>query len=47
MNTARQQIAKASQALALLIPWALLAMAINAVAVWILFELMQMRGMVM
>jgi len=46
-NTARQQIGQASRAVALLAPWALLAIAIYAAAIWILFQPMQMRGMVM
>jgi hypothetical protein len=46
-NTARQQIGKVSQAVVLLLPWAVLAIGIYAAAIWILFQPMQMRGMVM
>jgi cytochrome c oxidase assembly factor CtaG len=46
-NTARSQLNISGQAFRLLIPWALLAMGIYAVSVWILLQPMQMRGMVM
>jgi ferredoxin len=46
-NTARQQAAKLKEAVGLVVPWAALAIGIYAVAVWILLQPMQMRGMVM
>lgn len=46
-NTARRSTVKDGKAVALLLPWGALAIAIYAAAVWILFQPMQMRGMVM
>jgi len=46
-RTARRRTAEISGALGLVIPWAALAIAIYAASVWILFQPMQMRGMVM
>jgi cytochrome c oxidase assembly factor CtaG len=44
---ARQRTIGATHPLGLLIPWALLAVSLYAAGLWILFEPMQMRGMVM
>ena len=46
-RTARRQTAKIGRALGLVTPWAVLAIGIYAASVWILFQPMQMRGMVM
>lgn len=46
-RTARRQASGMSRALGLVSPWAVLAIAIYAACVWILFQPMQMRGMVM
>jgi len=46
-NTARRQIGKPGPAFGMLVPWAILAIGIYATAIWILFQPMQMRGMVM
>jgi hypothetical protein len=44
---ARQRTIGATRPLGLLMPWALLAISLYAVGLWILFQPMQMRGMVM
>ncbi len=44
---ARRETEGLRSAFALLMPWAILATCIYAVAIWILFQPMQMRGMVM
>ena len=46
-RTARRQVPEAGRALRLVTPWVVLAIAFYAAAVWILFQPMQMRGMVM
>lgn len=46
-RTARRQTAGIPRALGLVTPWAALAIGIYVIAVWILFQPMQMRGMVM
>ncbi len=46
-RTAHYHVPEMSRALRLVTPWAILAMAIYAASVWILFQPMQMRGMVM
>jgi hypothetical protein len=44
---ARQSTIGATRPLGLLVPWALLAVSLYAAGLWILFQPMQMRGMVM
>jgi len=46
-RTARRQTGEMSRALGLVSPWAVLAIGIYAASIWILFQPMQMRGMVM
>ncbi len=46
-RTALRQTEEMSRALGLVAPWAVLAIGIYAASVWILFQPMQMRGMVM
>jgi cytochrome c oxidase assembly factor CtaG len=46
-RTARRQTRELSQALGLVTPWTVLAIGIYAASIWILFQPMQMRGMVM
>ena len=46
-NTAGTQAENGTRAVGALTPWALLAIGIYAAAVWILFQPMQMRGMLM
>jgi len=46
-RTACRRTMRTSQALGLVAPWAMLAIGFYAAAVWILFQPMQMRGMVM
>jgi hypothetical protein len=46
-NMARLRFGATSQAVRLVVPWTVLAVGIYAVAIWILFQPMQMRGMVM
>jgi hypothetical protein len=46
-NTARREAEESGRPAAMLAPWAVLAIGIYAAAVWIIFQPMQMRGMVM
>jgi len=46
-KTAQLLASTAGQAFRTLLPWVILAIAIYAAAIWILFQPMQMRGMVM
>ena len=46
-RTARRHCGEMGRALGLVTPWAALAIAIYAASIWILFQPMQMRGMVM
>jgi len=46
-RTARREAGNVRRAVGLLMPWAALAIGLYAAAVWILFQPMQMRGMVM
>ena len=46
-RAARREVPRAGAALGILAPWALLGTGIYAICVWILFQPMQMRGMVM
>jgi len=46
-RTARRETGEIGPALGLVTPWAVLAIGIYAASIWILFQPMQMRGMVM
>jgi len=46
-RTAHRHVPEMSRALRLMTPWAILAMTLYAASVWVLFQPMQMRGMVM